>query len=399
MGNKKKLSVKANGKVKWKSNKKKVATVSSKGVVKAVKKGTAKITAYNRNSNAVCIVNVIEKKVKDSAAAPSASPAPTKRPEIDYTNMRMPLGCGNLLVESIEEKDDETVYIHFSKWGDSTYTVFDSYNVKYLVVEIKKDIISKSNKPINVGDRASFIYFPDKGKWDVKDDTLFLTGLDIISIENNNDYNLPDPTMPTQAPVAGIPKQPTDPDRTPAPTAIPDPDRTPAPTAIPDPEEPANPRIDSFFYMDYEEFEPSMLPTPGPRNIETDRPCPEYHLDFLSYNPINKGDTLVPAVMTTGGYWGFYVAYISENNDGSITIGIISKIGKARFDIKPSTRVMVNGYLAPCESRTNSFVSFTEMGDPMSYKDIMIGDIVDIVFYNGGGYGNGVVGVNVHVKN
>ena len=46
VGQSKKLTVKnKKGKVKWKSSKKKVATVSSKGKVTAKKKGTATITA------------------------------------------------------------------------------------------------------------------------------------------------------------------------------------------------------------------------------------------------------------------------------------------------------------------------------------------------------------------
>ena len=47
-----------NGKITWTSSKKSVATVSSKGVVKAKKKGTAVITAKYRNKRLTCKVIV-----------------------------------------------------------------------------------------------------------------------------------------------------------------------------------------------------------------------------------------------------------------------------------------------------------------------------------------------------
>ena len=47
------------GKITWTSNKKSVATVSSKGIVKAKKKGTAVITAkYGKNKKLTCKVTV-----------------------------------------------------------------------------------------------------------------------------------------------------------------------------------------------------------------------------------------------------------------------------------------------------------------------------------------------------
>lgn len=53
------LKVKCKGKVKWKSNNNKVARVSSKGIVTAKRKGTVKITAYNKKQKASCTVKVI----------------------------------------------------------------------------------------------------------------------------------------------------------------------------------------------------------------------------------------------------------------------------------------------------------------------------------------------------
>lgn len=63
VGKKLKLKVKnTKKKVKWSSNKKKVATVTAKGMVKAKKKGTAKITAKVGKKKLVCKVKVLAKK-------------------------------------------------------------------------------------------------------------------------------------------------------------------------------------------------------------------------------------------------------------------------------------------------------------------------------------------------
>ena len=51
----------ATGKVKWKSSKKRVATVSKKGVVKAKKKGTTTITAKVNGKTYKCKVKVVKK--------------------------------------------------------------------------------------------------------------------------------------------------------------------------------------------------------------------------------------------------------------------------------------------------------------------------------------------------
>lgn len=66
---------KANKKVTWKSSKKSVATVSSKGVVKAKKAGKATITATskkNKKVKATCKITV-----KNSSTTPKPSPTPT----------------------------------------------------------------------------------------------------------------------------------------------------------------------------------------------------------------------------------------------------------------------------------------------------------------------------------
>lgn len=89
-----KVKGKYKGKVRWKSDKKKVATVSSKGVVKGISKGKAKITAKVAGKTMKCNVNVKKKAVKPitvptiqpteapatPTAAPTEAPSPTLMP-------------------------------------------------------------------------------------------------------------------------------------------------------------------------------------------------------------------------------------------------------------------------------------------------------------------------------
>ena len=68
---------KAKGKIRWSSSNKKVATVSAKGKVKAVKKGTAKITAAVKGTKVkkVCKITV-KAKPSVNTNGPNVAPAP-----------------------------------------------------------------------------------------------------------------------------------------------------------------------------------------------------------------------------------------------------------------------------------------------------------------------------------
>lgn len=69
-GKTKRLKLKnASGKIKWKSNKQSVATVSKKGLVKAKKTGKATITATYRNKKYKCVVTVINKSSESGSSS------------------------------------------------------------------------------------------------------------------------------------------------------------------------------------------------------------------------------------------------------------------------------------------------------------------------------------------
>lgn len=70
----------AKGKVKWSSSKKSIATVSSKGKVKAKKKGTCKITAKVGKKKYTCKVTVRKEKVKVIKVVVTPTPIPTAPP-------------------------------------------------------------------------------------------------------------------------------------------------------------------------------------------------------------------------------------------------------------------------------------------------------------------------------
>ncbi|MCR5692330.1 MAG: family 43 glycosylhydrolase, partial [Eubacterium sp.] len=100
VGKKYKLKLKNNKKkVKWSSSKKKVATVTKKGLVKAKKKGTCKITAKVGKKKYVCKVTVKKKKTTKTTTTTTATatpkvtsaPAanPTATPNVPLTNFTL----------------------------------------------------------------------------------------------------------------------------------------------------------------------------------------------------------------------------------------------------------------------------------------------------------------------
>lgn len=83
VGRSKKLYLKnSKGKVTWKSSKKSVADVTSKGLVKAKKAGRATIIALNNNKMFTCNVTVKNKTIPVPSPTPTRTPLPTIAPTI-----------------------------------------------------------------------------------------------------------------------------------------------------------------------------------------------------------------------------------------------------------------------------------------------------------------------------
>lgn len=72
-------------KTKWSSNKKKVATVSSKGLVTGKKAGKATITAKVEKKKFKCLVNVKRKNTNTKPSTQTSSPAETSAPDATNT--------------------------------------------------------------------------------------------------------------------------------------------------------------------------------------------------------------------------------------------------------------------------------------------------------------------------
>ena len=108
--NKKKVTIKVGGKVTlklknakkkviWKSSKKKVASVSAKGIVRGKSAGTAKITAKSNKKSYTCTVIVKEKRDSfvepDETEMPGTTTVPTAKPTGDKSAGKQGTGKSN----------------------------------------------------------------------------------------------------------------------------------------------------------------------------------------------------------------------------------------------------------------------------------------------------------------
>ena len=128
-------------KVTWKSSNKKVATVTSKGKVKGIKKGTAKITATVSKKKYICVVKV-KKKVDKNAISITETPIPTvsTTPSMEYK----PIISGNIIRNFLSLKDYITKYGEINSSGNkfiktslgnsSFGIIYDSKNSKYTFI-------------------------------------------------------------------------------------------------------------------------------------------------------------------------------------------------------------------------------------------------------------------------
>lgn len=133
-----KLKVKGTKKkAKWSSNKKKVATVSKKGVVKGKKAGKAKITAKVGKKKYVCKVTVKKTSGKTSTKQPSTTTATPTPPVVkNPTSSNVTSVSTDVLAENVAinlTKTSDGVLIRATnnnnQWIDSLYV---NYNLKTL---------------------------------------------------------------------------------------------------------------------------------------------------------------------------------------------------------------------------------------------------------------------------
>ena len=118
VGKKAKLKVKrTKKKVKWSSSKKKIATVTKKGVVKAKKKGTAKIVAKIGKKKYTCKVVVKAKKKAKVTSKPKAVAKVTAKPK---ATAKVTANPGTLPSKNPQVSDNPSQTTQPSEEGDPT---------------------------------------------------------------------------------------------------------------------------------------------------------------------------------------------------------------------------------------------------------------------------------------
>lgn len=156
----------AKKKVKWSSNKKSVATVSSKGIVKAKKPGNAKITAKCNKKKYTCKVYIKKKTKKptdttstpketqvpnviataEPTVKPAETPVPTVKPTPDVTNITMKQikewNEGNQDYEVVCHENDKVSFISGKVYPKQVKNQEDAYEAVAALRDLKqsKDI-------------------------------------------------------------------------------------------------------------------------------------------------------------------------------------------------------------------------------------------------------------------
>ena len=156
----------AKKKVKWSSNKKSVATVSSKGLVKAKKPGNAKITAKCNKKKYTCKVYIKKKTKKptdttstpketqvpnvtataEPTVKPAETPVPTVKPTPDVTNITMKQikewNEGNQDYEVVCHENDKVSFISGKVYPKQVKNQEDAYEAVAALRDLKqsKDI-------------------------------------------------------------------------------------------------------------------------------------------------------------------------------------------------------------------------------------------------------------------
>ena len=173
IGEKKKIKVETNLKVKWKSGSKKIATVNNKGVVKAKKAGTVRITVSakkDKKIKAVCKVIVKEmnntEQVDDTVV------------QINDANRPAPGNywlITNLKIISITSKTDGIAAIRLQSTKEDNSGIPTDINY----VETDADISGIAG--LAVGDTVFISNTFGMSQFETKDDVMYITNFPKIS--------------------------------------------------------------------------------------------------------------------------------------------------------------------------------------------------------------------------
>lgn len=125
--------------VKWSSSKKSVATVSAKGVVRAKRRGTAKITAKAGSKKYVCRVTVIAKKTQKTTTKAQPQVSGYASEVLSLVNKeRKKNGLPDLVLDQKlcsaadqRAKEIASLFSHTRPDGTSCFTVLKEYGISY----------------------------------------------------------------------------------------------------------------------------------------------------------------------------------------------------------------------------------------------------------------------------
>lgn len=190
IGEKKKLKAKTSLKVKWKSSSKKIATVNNKGLVKAKKTGTAKITAYARNYKsiqAICRVKVETKNKEEQKGNenPQVNTADPSRSQLDEKNGGTIILQDGFLIDRIIDADEKAYYVYLTRddeselWKEGCSAYNHNYwknvdkSIKYWRITVKKQDIVELDGIFKEGDRVHF-YRPVGAKMYIEGDVYII---------------------------------------------------------------------------------------------------------------------------------------------------------------------------------------------------------------------------------
>ena len=124
-GETKKLPLKNRKKYIYKSNNKKVVSVTKKGIVKAKNIGKAKITARKGKKKIICMIKVINNEINQPTSSPTTTPS-------DVAVTSVPggvIGVARGSIANIEAKENG-IYRYTANYAKNSSYIFSEWDVK-----------------------------------------------------------------------------------------------------------------------------------------------------------------------------------------------------------------------------------------------------------------------------
>lgn len=212
-----KINVKKGYKVK--SSNLKVAKVTKKGKVTALKKGKCVIKVYRGKKVKKYRIYVNKKDVCEEEASsvvcntlatPVPTSVPTSVPTADVNIKKNVLNgfilySGNLVLDHIEKKDDITSYVYL-RFNNIPYYITETEvqnGVQFIRYEVENQVLTEKN--VCVGDEAYFTYDGRVFKHEIVGNTCIIGGKIYMCFTKPGDNQPVEIPLPTQVPCTSLP--------------------------------------------------------------------------------------------------------------------------------------------------------------------------------------------------